>query len=371
MVGPDWWGTLLTLIIIVGAGSILFLVLLPIVFQFSWLLGLFSFVWFTCLLLANLGLFARTAYCDPGLIPPSSRHLSTDTIERWVDSNVRGGFVEVLYPGENERESGMESPHLSAPFSVESGRSENLPGLEDAAHFTSENDQVMTESDKNKNNDNDNGHYHTILNTGVIPRNSEVDSTQYLVVCEDGTRIRCDICTTCRIVRPPNTSHCSTCGACVLVMDHHCPWVGNCIGARNHLPFFLFLLVALSGLATQGLYAVVILVYRLLVSATWGTAPIFLLILAVVFPLVLILPVGTLFLFQFTLIRSQLTTRMFLKGREQVVPLKSLWKWLMLQSSAISPIDWQSEVRMSQEDHPSPDLWQEVEGREEEEAQTV
>lgn len=37
-------------------------------------------------------------------------------------------------------------------------------------------------------------------------------------------------CGTCKLVRPLRTKHCKVCGVCVARMDHHCIWLGNCVG---------------------------------------------------------------------------------------------------------------------------------------------
>lgn len=48
------------------------------------------------------------------------------------------------------------------------------------------------------------------------------------------------ICRKCIAPKPPRTHHCSVCDKCVLRMDHHCPWLNNCIGFYTHRFFFLF-----------------------------------------------------------------------------------------------------------------------------------
>ncbi|CAL2029234.1 unnamed protein product [Caenorhabditis brenneri] len=48
-------------------------------------------------------------------------------------------------------------------------------------------------------------------------------------------------CSFCSLSKPFMTSHCRTCNTCIVKRDHHCPWMGQCIGVHNQANFFLFL----------------------------------------------------------------------------------------------------------------------------------
>ena len=83
---------------------------------------------------------------------------------------------------------------------------------------------------------------------GILFRNTESDTKmsvmrdrKNILISQLGYFHNYKICDTCYIVRPMRSTHCGHCDNCVEKFDHHCPWIGTCVGKRNYPNFFCFL----------------------------------------------------------------------------------------------------------------------------------
>jgi len=90
------------------------------------------------------------------------------------------------------------------------------------------------------------------LRSAVHRSGSDSDVSQRSFVGEDWT-----VCGRCESYRPPRAHHCRVCKRCIRKMDHHCPWINNCVGEYNQKYFILFLIY--TGIAS--LYCVGIVVF--------------------------------------------------------------------------------------------------------------
>lgn len=65
-------------------------------------------------------------------------------------------------------------------------------------------------------------------------------------------------CTICRVDQPIRTKHCKECGRCIATHDHHCPWLGVCIGEKNKKTFYVYLIFQFFHI----LWALVLVIFK-------------------------------------------------------------------------------------------------------------
>eukprot|EP01130_Rhizamoeba_saxonica_P008083 TRINITY_DN3267_c0_g2_i1.p1 TRINITY_DN3267_c0_g2~~TRINITY_DN3267_c0_g2_i1.p1 ORF type:complete len:566 (+),score=78.55 TRINITY_DN3267_c0_g2_i1:9-1706(+) len=94
---------------------------------------------------------------------------------------------------------------------------------------------------------------------GIIPSNNAEEDKKYLNILDvyefSDSFIARRLCCTCGIFKPLRSKHCNVCGFCVAKMDHHCPWVKQCVGCGNHRIFYVYVNSTLLCVFSQ-LYAV-------------------------------------------------------------------------------------------------------------------
>lgn len=69
------------------------------------------------------------------------------------------------------------------------------------------------------------------------------------------------VCVPCETLRPVEADHCNYCNRCVQKFDHHCIFVNNCVGYRNHKWFLMFLISFTLYLVSVVAHSLLMIVY--------------------------------------------------------------------------------------------------------------
>ena len=71
---------------------------------------------------------------------------------------------------------------------------------------------------------------------------------------------RCDKCNI-TIFKSLNISHCVFCNICIKNLDHHCPWIGKCVGKYTKIPFYCFLIGIIFYIISNIIIFIIFLMY--------------------------------------------------------------------------------------------------------------
>lgn len=143
--------------------------------------------------------FYKIYYSDPGILPSLYMNSEITSVESKKADNVRDYYIEYL--GKNDLAYSMDYKGITNGVSK----------------------------------------YYSFNKFRYLRQRFQSDDGSVEAVDKKKKHNKLSYCESCEHLRPPRAFHCSQCGVCVEAHDHHCPYVGNCIGFRNVSIFMAFL----------------------------------------------------------------------------------------------------------------------------------
>ncbi|KAJ0397769.1 hypothetical protein ATCC90586_005605 [Pythium insidiosum] len=193
LVGPHWIGVVITLCIILGSTALFLAQQGP---HMKWYLVLLTLA----LCAMTLYYLFHVACKDPGIVAPPRRRLAEKASEEQQQAKAPSESKDLHRTdkgGEDDRET----------LSVDDDDDDGEPAQAPAA---------------------------AVRRT---PRQRHEASTFVRAASRVERRRYCDVCD---VEQPRDAEHCEDCGVCVDGYDHHCPWMGKCIGRNNMHAFKMF-----------------------------------------------------------------------------------------------------------------------------------
>ena len=163
---------------------------------------------------------------------------------------------------------------------------------------------------------------------GILPRQGDDfyynTNRPLLKTIVNGHVITLTFCYSCSSFRPPRTSHCSLCDNCVERFDHHCLWLGTCIGKRNYKYFYLLIFCLNISSTYQIIYSIYYIIFQIKKFKNKENYSLLLLLglsgVALVDLLFLVFFIGKLFYLHTYLVFKSLTFYEYIKKKFNKVP---------------------------------------------------
>ncbi|XP_022926989.1 protein S-acyltransferase 10-like [Cucurbita moschata] len=153
------------------------------------------------------------------------------------------------------------------------------------------------------------------IDRNQVGKNVQGDLTSWTKMVMDmyppGTSPRNFTCSYCHVEQPPRTKHCHDCDRCVLQFDHHCVWLGTCIGQGNHCRFWWYIFEETTLCLWTGILFISYLKADI-VRAWWNAAIVIMLLITLSIALIFLL---LLLLFHSYLVLTNQTTYELVRRR--------------------------------------------------------
>jgi len=191
--------------------------------------------------------YLDAVFCDPGFLYPSGRR--PPSVGRFGVICAVCSFPLVLILRCRRRAAAREVDGADLKLRTETSKRSRAEELRPIGHSALAGLQFDLDGDTSDVDPGEEVLELKDLEVGALPPTAHAqDSAVYrrestLQPVEPGPRLRW--CNVCKIHQPLRSKHCRDCERCVRTHDHHCPWIGTCVGEGNRSRFYIFLIAQL------------------------------------------------------------------------------------------------------------------------------